>query len=169
MAQEKQTESSGRMRSHLLRTSPHCSGPLLIATAFNPGSGCCPETSARWRLPSCKWWAPRTTPFLAITGAAVHPSQKEEIERSQPSSTQDVLRRVPLVSTRFAEERNGRCQQYRPNPRPLAKRGPKSADLEDGVPVAPGPVPFGSTRYFNPPAFKRCKGVEVLKGSSSLR
>ncbi len=143
------------------RTSPHALA-VAIATAFIPVVAAA-QTSSPLEMPSMQVVGSADDAVSRQTGAAVIVT-KEEIERSQPSSTQDVLRRVPGINA-IAEEETGVVSNI--GIRGLSASESKSLILEDGVPVAPG-LFIGSTRYFNP-RIQRMQGVEVLKGSSSLR
>jgi len=87
-----------------------------------------------------------------------------DMERIQPVSTEDVLRRIPGVHIKGEEESAVVAN--------IGIRGLSAADyktliLEDGVPVAPG-LFVGNQRYYNP-RIQRMEGIEVLKGSASLR
>ncbi|ACE85578.1 TonB-dependent receptor family protein [Cellvibrio japonicus] len=89
---------------------------------------------------------------------------QEELELTQPRSTEEALRAVPGVAIK-AEEESAIVAN-------IGIRGLSSADyktliLEDGVPVAPG-LFVGNGRYYNP-RIQRMEGIEVLKGASSLR
>lgn len=86
------------------------------------------------------------------------------IERVQPISTEDVLRRVPGINVK-TEEESAVVANF--GMRGLSASESKSLLLEDGVPVAPG-LFIGNERYFNP-RIQRVAAVEVLKGSASLR
>ncbi|ODN66790.1 TonB-dependent receptor family protein [Methylophaga muralis] len=97
------------------------------------------------------------------TGAVVL-IDREEIERIQPTSTEDVLRRVPGINAKTEEES---AVVSNIGIRGLSASESKSLILEDGVPVAPG-LFIGNDRYFNP-RIQRMEGIEILKGSSSLR
>ncbi|MDR7119125.1 TonB-dependent siderophore receptor [Rheinheimera soli] len=88
----------------------------------------------------------------------------EEIQRVQPLSTEDVLRRIPGINIK-SEEETSVIANF--GIRGLSASESKSLLLEDGVPVAPG-LFIGNDRYFNP-RIQRVERVEVLKGSSSLR
>lgn len=97
------------------------------------------------------------------TGSVVLISS-EDIERVQPLSTEDMLRRVPGINVK-GEEETSIVSNF--GMRGLSASESKSLVLEDGVPVAPG-LFIGNDRYFNP-RVQRMDGVEILKGSSSLR
>lgn len=88
----------------------------------------------------------------------------EEIQRVQPLSTEDVLRRIPGINIK-SEEETSVVANF--GIRGLSASESKSLLLEDGVPVSPG-LFIGNDRYFNP-RIQRVETVEVLKGSSSLR
>lgn len=118
--------------------------------------------------------APLTLPAIDVVGygeddlsrqtGAVVVISREEIERLQPSSTEDVLRRIPGINVKTEEES---AVVSNVGIRGLSASEAKSLVLEDGVPVAPG-LFIGNDRYYNP-RIQRMEGVEVLKGSSSLR
>lgn len=89
---------------------------------------------------------------------------KEQLERLQPLSTEDALRRVPGVYIKGEEETAVVAN--------IGIRGLNAADyksliLEDGVPVAPG-LFVGNGRYYNP-RIQRMDEIEVLKGAAALR
>lgn len=89
---------------------------------------------------------------------------REQIERVQPLSNEDVLRRVAGINVK-GEEESSIVANF--GIRGLSASESKSLVLEDGVPVAPG-LFIGNDRYFNP-RIQRVERVEILKGSSSLR
>lgn len=89
---------------------------------------------------------------------------REAIERVQPLSTEDVLRRIPGINIK-GEDETSIVANF--GIRGLSASESKSLILEDGVPVAPG-LFIGNDRYFNP-RIQRVDSVEVLKGSASLR
>lgn len=101
--------------------------------------------------------------LLKQTGSVVIVDQ-EQIERIQPLSTEDVLRRISGVNTK-SEEETAIVANF--GIRGLSASESKSLLLEDGVPVAPG-LFIGNDRYFNP-RIQRVSQIEVLKGSASLR
>jgi Fe(3+) dicitrate transport protein len=89
---------------------------------------------------------------------------REQLERIQPLSTEDALRRVPGVHIKGEEETAIVAN--------IAIRGLSAADykaliLEDGVPIAPG-LFVGNGRYYNP-RIQRMDEIEVLKGAAALR
>ena len=88
----------------------------------------------------------------------------EDIERVQPLSTEDMLRRIPGINVK-GEEETSIVANF--GIRGLSASESKSLVLEDGVPVAPG-LFIGNDRYYNP-RVQRMAGIEILKGSSSLR
>lgn len=88
----------------------------------------------------------------------------EDIERVQPLSTEDVLRRIPGINVK-GEEETSVVGNF--GIRGLSASESKSLVLEDGVPVAPG-LFIGNDRYYNP-RIQRMEGIEILKGSASLR
>jgi Fe(3+) dicitrate transport protein len=99
-----------------------------------------------------------------IAGAAAYIS-RQDLQESQPLSTQDALRRVAGVHLR-EEEGFG----FIPN---IGLRGltpdrsGKVLVLEDGVPVAPS-LFINNASYYSP-RIERMQAIEVLKGASSLR
>lgn len=101
--------------------------------------------------------------LLEQTGSVVIVN-RQEIEKIQPLSTEDILRRIPGINTK-SEEETSIVANF--GIRGLSASESKSLMLEDGVPVAPG-LFIGNDRYFNP-RVQRIEQVEVLKGSSSLR
>jgi Fe(3+) dicitrate transport protein len=98
-----------------------------------------------------------------MTGSVVL-VDREQLELIQPLSTEDALRRVPGINAK-SEEETGIVANI--GIRGLSASESKSLILEDGVPVAPG-LFIGNERYFNP-RIQRMEGIEVLKGSASLR
>ena len=88
----------------------------------------------------------------------------KDIQRVQPLSTEDVLRRIPGINIK-SEEETSVVANF--GIRGLSASESKSLMLEDGVPVAPG-LFIGNDRYYNP-RIQRVDRVEVLKGSASLR
>jgi len=101
--------------------------------------------------------------ILEQTGSVVVVN-RQQIEKIQPLSTEDILRRIPGINTK-SEEETAIVANF--GIRGLSASESKSLMLEDGVPVAPG-LFIGNDRYFNP-RIQRIEQVEVLKGSSSLR
>jgi hypothetical protein len=87
---------------------------------------------------------------------------KEQLERIQPLSTEDALRKVPGVYIKGEEETAVVAN--------IGIRGLNAADyktliLEDGVPIAPG-LFVGNGRYYNP-RIQRMDEIEVLKGAAA--
>jgi Fe(3+) dicitrate transport protein len=105
-----------------------------------------------------------TTPVLLEQTGSVVVIGLEQIERIQPLSTDDILRRVAGINVK-SEEETAIVANF--GIRGLSASESKSLVLEDGVPVAPG-LFIGNDRYFNP-RIQRIAQVEVLKGSASLR
>ncbi|MDU0356201.1 TonB-dependent receptor [Paraglaciecola aquimarina] len=101
--------------------------------------------------------------ILEHTGSVVV-IERQQIEKIQPLSTEDILRRITGVNTK-SEEETAIVANF--GIRGLSASESKSLMLEDGVPVASG-LFIGNDRYFNP-RIQRIERVEVLKGSSSLR
>lgn len=97
------------------------------------------------------------------TGAVVI-IDEATIARIQPTSTEDILRRVPGINVK-SEEESSVVANF--GIRGLSASESKSLMLEDGVPVAPG-LFIGNERYFNP-RVQRVERVEILKGSAALR
>jgi Fe(3+) dicitrate transport protein len=100
----------------------------------------------------------------ALLPGAVSIVDQAAIDRIQPRSTEDVLRRVPGVFVK-GEEENAIVTNI--SVRGLPAGDYKTLVLLDGVPVQPG-IFVGNSRYYNP-RVHRMSGVEVLKGAASLR
>lgn len=101
---------------------------------------------------------------IARQPGAVTLVSQEQIELTQPRSTEEALRQVPGVYVKPEEESAIVVN--------IGMRGLSSADyktlvLEDGVPVAAG-LFVGNGRYYNP-RMQRIEDIEVLKGAASLR
>ena len=95
---------------------------------------------------------------------AVSIVDQAQLERIQPLSTEDALRKVPGVHIKGEEETAVVAN--------IGIRGLNAADyksliLEDGVPIAPG-LFVGNGRYYNP-RIQRMEEIEVLKGAAALR
>lgn len=115
-----------------------------------------------------------TLPRLDVVGDAADAAEKipgavtvltaEDIDRLQPRSTEDVLRRVPGVHVKGEEES---AVVTNIGVRGLTAGDYKTLVLEDGVPIQPG-IFVGNSRYYNP-RVQRMDGVEVLRGAASLR
>ncbi len=101
---------------------------------------------------------------VALTPGAVYQIDQEEVERVQPRSTEDLLRRVPGIYIK-REEDSAVVTNF--GVRGLPAGDYKTLVLEDGVPIQPG-IFVGNARYYNP-RVQRMEGAEVLKGASSLR
>lgn len=121
------------------------------------------ETEAQFKMPALQVIGSKEGSISRQAGAVVR-IDLEEIERIQPTSTEDVLRRVPGINVKTEEES---AVVSNVGIRGLSASESKSLILEDGVPVAPG-LFIGNDRYFNP-RIQRMEGIEILKGSSSLR
>jgi Fe(3+) dicitrate transport protein len=100
----------------------------------------------------------------ALIPGAVTVVTLEDIDRIQPRSTEDVLRRVPGVHVKGEEES---AVVTNIGVRGLTAGDYKTLVLEDGVPIQPG-IFVGNSRYYNP-RIQRMEGVEVLRGAASLR
>lgn len=104
------------------------------------------------------------TPLLLEQTGTVVVIDRQQIEKIQPLSTEDILRRVAGINV-VSEEETSVVANF--GMRGLSASESKSLLLEDGVPVAPG-LFIGNDRYFNP-RIQRVEQVEILKGSASLR
>lgn len=135
---------------------------VAVAIALLPATSMA-QTPDVFRMPAMEVVGTEQGDISRQTGAVVV-IDREEIERIQPTSTEDVLRRVPGVHTKTEEES---AVVSNIGMRGLSASEAKSLILEDGVPVAPG-LFIGNDRYYNP-RIQRMEGIEVLKGSSSLR
>jgi Fe(3+) dicitrate transport protein len=100
----------------------------------------------------------------AVIPGAVSVVSAEDIDRLQPRSTEDVLRRVPGVHVKSEDES---AVVTNIGVRGLTAGDYKTLVLEDGVPIQPG-IFVGNSRYYNP-RIQRMEGVEVLRGAASLR
>ena len=135
---------------------------IAVAAALLPVSALA-QSDNTLRMPSMEVVGSKDDAIARQTGAVVV-IDREQIERIQPTSTEDVLRRVPGINTKTEEES---AVVSNIGIRGLSASESKSLVLEDGVPVAPG-LFIGNDRYYNP-RIQRMEGIEVLKGSSSLR
>jgi Fe(3+) dicitrate transport protein len=104
------------------------------------------------------------TDVVALIPGAVTVVTAEDIDRIQPRSTDDLLRRVPGVHVKGEEES---AVVTNIGVRGLTAGDYKTLVLEDGVPIQPG-IFVGNSRYYNP-RVQRMEGVEVLRGAASLR
>lgn len=135
---------------------------LAVAVALLPLSATA-QTQDVLRMPSMEVVGSEQDAISKQSGAVVI-IDREQIERIQPKSTEDVLRRIPGIHVKTEEES---AVVSNVGIRGLSASEAKSLILEDGVPVAPG-LFIGNDRYYNP-RIQRMEGIEVLKGSSSLR
>ncbi|SFM37462.1 TonB-dependent receptor family protein [Halopseudomonas yangmingensis] len=135
---------------------------IAVAAALLPVSALA-QSDNTLRMPSMEVVGSKDDAIARQTGAVVV-IDREQIERIQPTSTEDVLRRVPGINAKTEEES---AVVSNIGIRGLSASESKSLVLEDGVPVAPG-LFIGNDRYYNP-RIQRMEGIEVLKGSSSLR
>ncbi len=148
-----------------MKTTPFFARHLVaiaVAAATLPGSALA-DSETMLTLPAIDVVGYGEDDLSRQTGAVVV-IKREEIERLQPSSTEDVLRRIPGINVKTEEES---AVVSNIGIRGLSASEAKSLVLEDGVPVAPG-LFIGNDRYYNP-RIQRMEGIEVLKGSSSLR
>lgn len=120
-------------------------------------------TGSRFNMPALEVVGTQEDSIERQIGAVVI-IDREQIERIQPTSNQDVLRRVPGINA-VSEDPTAVVSNI--GLRGLSASEQKTLILEDGVPVAPG-LFIGNDRYYNP-RIQRMQGVEILKGSSSLR
>tara|TARA_Y100000815_G_scaffold218003_1_gene203419 strand:- start:434 stop:2485 length:2052 start_codon:yes stop_codon:yes gene_type:complete len=135
---------------------------IAVAAAALPTSALA-DSEAALTLPAIDVVGYGADDLSRQTGAVVV-IKREEIERLQPISTEDVLRRIPGINVKTEEES---AVVSNIGIRGLSASEAKSLVLEDGVPVAPG-LFIGNDRYYNP-RIQRMEGIEVLKGSASLR
>ncbi|MBL4833109.1 MAG: TonB-dependent receptor plug domain-containing protein, partial [Pseudomonas sp.] len=135
---------------------------LAVAVSLLP-IGASAQTQDAFRMPAMEVVGSDQSSVSRQTGAVVI-VDREQIERIQPKSTDDVLRRIPGIHA-VTESETAIVSNI--GIRGLSASESKSLILEDGVPVAPG-LFIGNDRYFNP-RIQRMEGIEVLKGSSSLR
>ncbi|UJJ31335.1 TonB-dependent receptor family protein [Halopseudomonas maritima] len=135
---------------------------IAVAAAALPASALA-DSDAALTLPAIDVVGYGADDLSRQTGAVVV-IKREEIERLQPISTEDVLRRIPGINVKTEEES---AVVSNIGIRGLSASEAKSLVLEDGVPVAPG-LFIGNDRYYNP-RIQRMEGIEVLKGSASLR
>jgi Fe(3+) dicitrate transport protein len=135
---------------------------IAIAAALLPATALS-QTTSSIQLPSMQVVGSDTDAISRQTGAVVI-IDRADIERLQPTSNEDVLRRIPGINVKTEEES---AVVSNVGIRGLSSSQSKSLILEDGVPVAPG-LFVGNDRYYNP-RIQRMEGIEVLKGSSSLR
>ncbi len=142
-------------------TKPHALA-IAVAAALLPLQASAQSNSVL-KMPAMQVVGSQENAIKRQTGAVVLVN-REEIERVQPTSTEDVLRRIPGITTKTEEES---AVVSNIGIRGLSASEAKSLVLEDGVPVAPG-LFIGNDRYYNP-RIQRMEGIEVLKGSSSLR
>ncbi|MEA3298664.1 MAG: TonB-dependent receptor [Pseudomonadota bacterium] len=140
--------------------------PLAIAVAASlfPVAALAQDDSDRAPpMPVIEVVGKRLEDISKMTGSVVL-IDREQLELIQPLSTEDALRRVPGINAKTEEET---AIVSNIGIRGLSASESKSLILEDGVPVAPG-LFIGNERYFNP-RIQRMEGIEVLKGSASLR
>jgi len=135
---------------------------LAVAVSLLP-IGASAQTQDAFRMPAMEVVGSDQSSVSRQTGAVVI-VDREQIERIQPKSTDDVLRRIPGIHA-VTESETAIVSNI--GIRGLSASESKSLILEDGVPVAPG-LFIGNDRYFNP-RIQRMEGIEVLKGSSSDR
>jgi Fe(3+) dicitrate transport protein len=135
----------------------------LAIASYSMSASAETQTDTQFKMPAIQVVGSEADNISRQTGAVVI-IDREEIERIQPTSTEDVLRRVPGINVKTEEES---AVVSNVGIRGLSASESKSLILEDGVPVAPG-LFIGNERYFNP-RIQRMESIEILKGSSSLR
>lgn len=136
---------------------------VLASTAALANDNQSQQNNPQFKMPALEVVGSQDGNISRQTGAVIL-IDREEIERIQPSSTEDVLRRVPGINAKTEEES---AIVSNIGLRGLSASESKTLVLEDGVPVAPG-LFIGNDRYYNP-RIQRMEGIEILKGSSSLR
>lgn len=136
---------------------------VLASTAALANDNQSQQNNPQFKMPALEVVGSQDGNISRQTGAVIL-IDREEIERIQPSSTEDVLRRVPGINAKTEEES---AVVSNIGLRGLSASEAKTLVLEDGVPVAPG-LFIGNDRYYNP-RIQRMEGIEILKGSSSLR
>lgn len=146
-----------------MRLKPLYVMQALALASFSMSASAETQTNTQFKMPALQVVGSEADSISRQTGAVVI-IDREEIERIQPTSTEDVLRRVPGINVKTEEES---AVVSNIGIRGLSASEAKSLVLEDGVPVAPG-LFIGNDRYFNP-RIQRMEGIEILKGSSSLR
>lgn len=105
---------------------------IAVAAALLPVSALA-QSDNTLRMPSMEVVGSKDDAIARQTGAVVV-IDREQIERIQPTSTEDVLRRVPGINTKTEEES---AVVSNIGIRGLSASESKSLVLEDGVPVAP--------------------------------
>lgn len=141
--------------------TPHALA-IAVAASLLPAASFA-QSSDVLKMPSMQVVGSEQDAISRQTGAVVI-VDRQEIQRIQPTSTEDVLRRQPGINAKTEEES---AIVSNIGIRGLSASESKSLVLEDGVPVAPG-LFIGNDRYYNP-RIQRMDGIEILKGSSSLR
>ncbi|WP_150303369.1 TonB-dependent receptor family protein [Pseudomonas saliphila] len=141
--------------------TPHALA-IAVAASLSPAVSFA-QSDDVLKMPSMQVVGSEQDAISRQTGAVVI-VDREEIQRIQPTSTEDVLRRQPGINAKTEEES---AIVSNIGIRGLSASESKSLVLEDGVPVAPG-LFIGNDRYYNP-RIQRMDGIEILKGSSSLR
>lgn len=136
---------------------------VLASTAALANDNHSQQNNPQFKMPALEVVGSQDGNISRQTGAVIL-IDRQEIERIQPSSTEDVLRRVTGINAKTEEES---AIVSNIGLRGLSASESKTLVLEDGVPVAPG-LFIGNDRYYNP-RIKRMEGIEILKGSSSLR
>jgi Fe(3+) dicitrate transport protein len=152
-----------KLQGSKMRLKPLYVMQALALASFSMSASAETQTNTQFKMPALQVVGSEADSISRQTGAVVI-IDREEIERIQPTSTEDVLRRIPGINVKTEEES---AVVSNVGIRGLSASESKSLILEDGVPVAPG-LFIGNDRYFNP-RIQRMEGIEILKGSSSLR
>ncbi|WP_258868979.1 TonB-dependent receptor domain-containing protein [Alkalilimnicola ehrlichii] len=137
--------------------------PIAAAVAVTFGMASTVHAQKTIKLPRIEVVGHPADDVTRIPGAVTVVTE-EDINETQPRSTEDVLRRVPGIYIK-REEDSAVVTNF--GMRGIPADAYKTLVLEDGVPVQPG-IFVGNQRYYNP-RIQRMEGIEVLKGAASLR